>query len=67
MFNSVYCYDKVSGEMVLSTENSTESLVVDFEADLERSLSFSNSEKIKINVDNTKYFQTFFCARRFPK
>ena len=55
MQSSVYYYDKVSGEMVLSTENSTESLVVDFEADLERSLSFSNSEKIKINVDNTKY------------
>lgn len=55
MQSSVYYYDKVSGEMVLSTDNSTSSLIVDFEADLERSLSFSNSEKIKINVDNTKY------------
>ena len=57
MFNSVYCYDKVSGEMVLSTENSTESLVVDFEADLEKSLSYSNSEKIKIIFDNDKYIR----------
>jgi len=57
MFNSFYCYDKVSGEMVLSTENSTESLVVDFEADLEKSVSYSNSKKIKIIFDNDKYIR----------
>ena len=57
MLNSVYSYDKVSGELVLSTENSTESLIVDFEADLARALSYSYSEKIKIAFENDKYIR----------
>lgn len=57
MQSSVYYYDKVSGEMVLSTDNSTSSLIVDFEADLEKSVSYSNSEKIKIAFENDKYIR----------
>ena len=57
MQSSVYYYNKVSGEMVLSTDNSTSSLIVDFEADLEKSVSYSHSETIKIYIDNEKYIR----------
>lgn len=57
MLNSIYYYDKVSGELVLSTENSTDSLIIDFESDLEKSLSYSNSEKVKVLFDNDNYIR----------
>ena len=54
MQNSIYYFNRVSGEYIESTDNSTSSLIVDFETDLESARSYSHSSKIKLDNGENK-------------